>query len=44
MGLGNAMKCRAIIYDYIGTLVNCRGYNMAVILRTPSKPPLQRGL
>jgi FMN phosphatase YigB (HAD superfamily) len=29
MGLGNAMKCRAIIYDYIGTLVNCRGYNMA---------------
>lgn len=23
------MKCRAIIYDYIGTLVNCCGYNMA---------------
>jgi FMN phosphatase YigB (HAD superfamily) len=23
------MECRAIIFDYIGTLVNCRGYNMA---------------
>lgn len=23
------MNCKAIIFDYIGTLVNCRGYNMA---------------
>jgi putative hydrolase of the HAD superfamily len=23
------MTCKAIIFDYIGTLVNCRGYNMA---------------
>jgi HAD superfamily hydrolase (TIGR01509 family) len=22
------MNCRAIIFDYIGTLVNCKGYNM----------------
>lgn len=23
------MTCKAVIFDYIGTLVNCRGYNMA---------------
>ncbi len=23
------MTCRAVIFDYIGTLVNCRGYSMA---------------
>lgn len=23
------MNCKAVIFDYIGTLVNCRGYNMA---------------
>ena len=23
------MTCKAVIFDYIGTLVNCRGYSMA---------------